>query len=116
MELWVKKYCARNISRASVTHIYETRRTKEEVVLFQLPRMNNRKVTTDTTIGEPAVRAFELVVLCFRQIGHRACEVDEVHARHERPSGEDAQLGFASPVVVTLRVCNLDVTSGDVKR
>lgn len=98
------------------THVDETSRAEEEVVLLELLRMDDAEVATDAdTLCLADICTLELLVLFLGEIGHGALELGDDHAGDEWTRGKDAKLGLASVVRITRGVGDLDRARWEVE-
>lgn len=79
----------RTLTRA--THVDETRRSKEQVVLLELFGMNNAEITANrNSVSVCLIRPLELLVLLFSKVGHGSLQFGDDRSRCQRTGGENA--------------------------
>lgn len=73
------------------THVDEPGRAQEQMVLLELLGVNDTEVTTYAAIRvSKVIGTFEFLILRVGKVGHRALELGDDGARHERARGENA--------------------------
>jgi hypothetical protein len=97
------------------THVDESGRAQEKMVLLELLRVNNTEISSGAPLGVTAVGTFELDFISLGEVGHGALEFGEDIARSEGTGGENTELRFACAMRIPLGVGNLDRASWEVK-
>jgi len=74
------------------THVDESGRAQEEMVLLELLRVNNAEISSGTPLRVAAVGTFEVDFISLGEVGHGALKFGEDGARCEDPGGKNAEL------------------------
>jgi hypothetical protein len=97
------------------THVDESGRAQEKMVLLELLRVNNTEISSDAPLRIAAVGTFELDFINFGEVGHGALELGEDGARSESTGGKNTELRFACAMRIPLGVGNLDRARWEVE-
>lgn len=74
------------------THVHETGRSQEKMVLLKLLRVNNAEISSATPLRVAAVGTFELDFISLGKVGHGTFEFGEDGARGKGTGGKDTEL------------------------
>lgn len=86
------------------------------MVLLELFRVNDAEVAADAhAVRIQCIRALELLVFFLCEVRHRALELGNDHAGHERARREDTELRFPRGVRVAACMRNLNGARGQVE-
>lgn len=97
------------------THVDETGRSQEKMVLLELLRVNNAEISSATPLRVAAVGTFELDFISLGEVGHGTLKFGEDGSRGEGTGGKDTKLRFAREMRIPLGVGNLNRASWEVE-